>query len=253
MRDPHRRLAVSLAAAAILTIWAAPASGQWVSAPSSAGTPRGQISSPGYVYLALGALGLGTAMTFAAADALENKQAITRGAGIGVAVGGFVAGGIGTLIIVTHDEPDAVAFAGTVVLGLAWSVAGVGIGAATQSNPRAAWLGGSMALGTFAVARMGMAFGGVNDHVGASWGQFTLGMLGGAGCFADAIAVGGRERAFAATCAGASFVIGLAGVLMTLRPEPPPRPLREPEKAARLVPRPWVTRDGGGVALAGVF
>jgi hypothetical protein len=188
-------------------------------------------------------------MTYAGAQTLGAKPAITAGAGVGISIAGVTAGGIGMMLLVLHGEPDAVAFAGTLAEGLAWSTAGVGLGAAATRNLRAPWLGGSAGLGAFAIARMGMAFGGVDDFRGASWAQLVLGLLGGGGCLSDAIAIGGRERIFASTCAGVSFAAGLAGIPMLWRREPPP----PPEKQARLVPLPWVSRDAVGVTLAGVF
>lgn len=249
MRKLHLRVALSLSLVVGVELCAAPASAQWDFGYSSAGTPRGQVSGMGFVFLLLGGLGLSTPMMFAGAEALGAKPPITPGGGVGITIGGVTASGLGMLLLVKYGEPDAVAFAGTFVEGLAWSAAGVGVGAAAMRNPRAPWLGGSAGLGAFAIARMGLAFGGVDDFRGASWAQLALGLLGGGGCLADAVAIGGRERSFAATCAGVSFAAGLAGIPMLWRREPPP----PPEKQARFLPLPWVSRDAVGFSLAGVF
>jgi hypothetical protein len=249
MRKPLARVAVSLVVAAGVALQAAPASAQWDFGYTSKGTPRGELSGMGYVFLILGGLGFSVPMAFAGAQALQNKAEISPKAGIGITVGGATAAGIGMLLLVKYGEPDAVAFAGTLVEGLTWSMTGVGIGAAASRNPRAPWLGGSAALGAFAITRMGLAFGGIDDFRGASWAQLVLGLLGGGGCLSDAVAISGRERIFASTCAAVSFAAGLAAIPMMWRNEPPP----PPEKRARLVPTPWMTRDAGGLALAGVF
>lgn len=253
MRPSAARLrALAVVAGLAITTVAPTASAQWISLAGKP-APYGELSGWGWLFFGGAVVGAAVPMGFAGASALRGHSEIGRGAAAGLIVGGTVLGGASTAYF-WWSEPSQVAFMATLLGGMGWGMAGVGIGAVATKNPRAPWIGGSMGYGFGAVLHGSVAAFGVADFKGGAAAQAVLGIVGSTGCLVDAIYVGGRERIATSICAGLSAAAAVHGIIAASIGDyahHPPELKKRPRRRAQ--PIPWVTQDGGGITLAGVF
>lgn len=248
-----RRGVVAIAASAALLASASPASAQFFSFSSGTPAPPGELDGGSVLLLMLAGTAATTPMVYAGVVATTTHRPTKSKTGyIGLTIGGGALSVLGSVYL-PFVERGSPSFAFTLVTGLFYSMAGVGIGGlAGPSDLTAPWLGGSAGLGTAAVYRGILSLAGQDDYHGGAAAQATLGLLGGLGCALEAIYERKTDRGIALGCTGVSLLAAGHGFILLSRPEKPRDPATKTAHV-RALPVPWFQPSAAGVVVAGVF
>ncbi len=237
----------SLALVVLGLTLARPAVAQWI---TPAPPPRGQVDGMSWTIVGMSAFAALLPQVVAGVELHGDKRVIETKGAVALFLPGTILGAA-TAVGLGFVEADQEATALMLIGGPLWSTAGVGLGRLASQSTHAPWLGGSLGFTTFAAQHALMTTAGFADHPPTAVLQALWGAVGGVGCFVDATASSGAEKAVAIGCAAVGLATFTHGAMRAVYGKVT-RP-RAVDRSTSLRAIPLITGSAVGLSLAGAF